>query len=62
MYRTNVAKWLSEETPQAGMKRREKWKANEKGKIYPLNAKFKRYQGEIRESLPRDHCKEIGKQ
>ena len=53
------AKWLSEETLQIAMKRREVKNTEEKGRYIHLNAEFQRIARRDKKAFLSDQCKEI---
>ena len=54
------AKWLSEETLQIAMKRKEVKSKGEKERYAHLNAEFQRIAGRDKKAFFSDQCKEIG--
>ena len=54
------AKWLSEETLQIAVKRREAKSKGEKERYKHLNAEFQRITSRDKKAFLRDQCKEIG--
>ena len=53
-------KWLSEETLQIAVKRREAKSKGEKERYKHLNAEFQRITSRDKKAFLRDQCKEIG--
>ena len=54
------AKWLSEESLQIAVKRREAKRKGEKERYKHLNAEFQRIAGRDKKAFFSDQCKEIG--
>ena len=54
------AKWLSEETLQIAVKRKEVQSKGEKERYSHLNAEFQRIARRVKKALFSDQCKEIG--
>ena len=57
--RCKKAKWLSEETLQVAVKRREAKSKGEKEKYFHLNAEFQRIERRDKKAFLNDQCKEI---